>query len=258
MNIAIIEDERPASEMLEKLIREIDPATRVMACLPSIKKSIEWLKVNQNEVDVLFMDIQLTDGLCFEIFRKIEVTRPIIFTTAYDEYAIEAFKVNSIDYLLKPIKIDELTRSIKKLRSLRPEFQSRNNSDFQELINLLSQKRQTYPPRIMIKVGEHIKSIKLDDTIMFFAEGRTVFIVTSEKRKYIVDYTLEELTNILDPKIFFRCNRTYIVSINAITDVVVYSNTRLRIRLPREFEDEIIISRERVAQFKSWFGGTME
>jgi len=257
MNIAIIEDEKPAAEMLEMLIKEVDSTTNVMARLSSVKKSIEWLRENQKEVDVIFMDIQLTDGCCFEIFGEIQVTRPIIFTTAYDEFAIEAFKVNSIDYLLKPVKIDELTRSINKLRILQPEFPSGNKPEFRELLNLLSQKRQTYPPRIMIKVGEHIKSIKLDETALFFAEGRTVFIVTNERRKYIVDYTLEQLTKMLDPDIFFRCNRTYIVSINAITDVVIYSNTRLRVRLPKEFEDEIIISRERVAQFKSWFGGTM-
>lgn len=255
MKIAIIEDEKPASAMLEMLVKQIDPTTQVLANLSSVAKSIEWLKVNEKQVDVIFMDIQLTDGLCFDIFKEIQTVTPIIFTTAYDEYAIEAFKVNSIDYLLKPIKLEALTQSINKLKNLQPSLQTTTTPNYQELINLLSQKQQNYPPRLMVKVGEHIKSIKLDETTLFFAEGRTVYIVTNEKRKYIVDYTLEELAAMLDPKIFFRCNRTYIVNINAITDVLVYSSTRLKIRLPKEFEDEIIVSRERVPLFKNWFGG---
>jgi two-component system LytT family response regulator len=255
MKIAIIEDEKPAASMLEMLIKKIDPSTQVLAVIPSVAKSVEWLKNNAQQVDVIFMDIQLTDGICFEIFKEIQVAKPIIFTTAYDEYALEAFKVNSIDYLLKPVKLEALTQSINKLRALQPTLQTTTIPDYKELLNLLTQKQQSYPPRIMVKVGEHIKSIKLEDTTLFFAEGRTVFIVTNEKRKYIVDYTLEELTSMLDPKLFFRCNRTYIININAITDVVVYSSTRLKIRLPKEFEDEIIVSRERVPLFKSWFGG---
>ena len=255
MKIAIIEDEKPAAAMLEMLIKQVEPSTQVITQIPSVAKSIEWLKANEKEVDVIFMDIQLTDGLCFEIFKEIKVIKPIIFTTAYDEYAIEAFKVNSIDYLLKPIKIEALTQSINKLKSFKPTVQPDSITNYHDLINLLAQKQQNYPPRIMVKVGEHIKSIKVDETAFFFAEGRTVFIVTNEKRKYIVDYTLEELSNMLDPRLFFRCNRTYIVNINAITDVLVYSSTRLKVRLPKEFDDEVIVSRERVNQFKNWFGG---
>lgn len=254
MNIAIIEDEKPAAAMLEMLIKQIEPSTQVLATLPSVAKSIDWLRANENNVDVLFMDIQLTDGLCFEIFKEIQVSKPIIFTTAYDEYAIEAFKVNSIDYLLKPIKIDDLTRSINKFKNLKGVQQPVDVQTYQDLINLLTQKQQSYPSRLMIKIGEHIKSIKVDDIAFFFAEGRTAFVVTNEKKKYIVDHTLEELTTMLDPKLFFRCNRTYIININTIIDVVVYSSTRLKVRLPKEFEDEIIISRERVSQFKAWFG----
>lgn len=254
MKIAIIEDEKPAAAMLEMLIKQVEPSTQVLTVLPSVAKSIDWLKVNESSLDLLFMDIQLTDGLCFEIFKEIQVSKPIIFTTAYDEYAIEAFRVNSIDYLLKPIKIEDLTRSINKLKSLKQTQQPVDINTYQGLINLLTQKQPNYPSRLMIKIGEHIKSIKVDEIAFFFAEGRTAFIVTNEKKKYIIDYTLEELTSMLDPKIFFRCNRTYIININTITDVVVYSSTRLKIRLPKEFEDEIIVSRERVSQFKTWFG----
>jgi len=255
MNIAIIEDEKPAAAMLEMLIKAVDPKTQVLAVLPSVKKSVDWLRMNENQIDIIFMDIQLTDGLCFEIFKEIQVSKPIIFTTAYDEYAIEAFKVNSIDYLLKPIKQEDLNRSINKLKNLQSNNQPREIQAYQGLINLLTQKQQSYPTRLMVKIGEHIKSIKTDDTTLFFAEGRTVFIVTNEKRKFIIDHTLEELTAMLDPKIFFRCNRTYIVNINSITDVIVYSSTRLKVRLPKEFEDEIIVSRERVNDFKFWYGG---
>lgn len=254
MNIAIIEDEKPAAAMLEMLIRQIDPTTHVLATIPSVAKSIDWLRVNEKDIDILFMDIQLTDGLCFEIFKEIQISKPIVFTTAYDEYAIEAFKVNSIDYLLKPIKVEDLTRSINKLNNLKGIQQPIDIQTYQGLINLLTQKQQSYPSRLMIKIGEHIKSIKVDEIAFFFAEGRTAFVVTNEKKKYIVDYTLEELTTMLDPKIFFRCNRTYIVNINAIIDVVVYSSTRLKVRLAKEFDDEIIVSRERVTQFKGWFG----
>lgn len=254
MKIAIIEDEKPAAAMLEMLIKQIEPSTQLLITLPSVAKSIDWLKENESKLDVLFMDIQLTDGLCFEIFKEVNISKPIIFTTAYDEYAIEAFKVNSIDYLLKPIKIEDLTRSLNKLKNLKGLNQPIDFQNYQGLINLLTQKQQNYPSRLMIKIGEHIKSIKIDDIAFFFAEGRTAFVVTNEKKKYIVDHTLEELTTMLDPKVFFRCNRTYIVNINTIIDVVVYSSTRLKVRLPKEFEDEIIVSRERVSQFKSWFG----
>ena len=255
MNIVIIEDEKPAATMLEMLVKQIEPDTQVLKVIPSVAKSIEWLNKSQDDVDLIFMDIQLTDGICFEIFKDVQVDKPIIFTTAYDEYAIEAFKVNSIDYLLKPVKPEDLARSINKYKNFKPSTKIYDVQTYQGLLNLLSQKQSSYPARLMVKIGEHIKSIKVEDIVFFFAEGRTVFLVTSEKRKYIIDYTLEELSTMIDPKAFFRCNRTYIVNINFIIDVIVYSSTRLKIRLPKEFEDEIIVSRERVALFKNWFGG---
>jgi len=255
MNVLIIEDEKPAATMLEMLLLQYDPSITIINWITSIKKSVEWLKVNLDQVDLIFMDIQLTDGLCFEIFKKVSILKPVIFTTAYDQYAIEAFKVNSIDYLLKPVKPEDLARSMNKYKSLKAESQNPVPVNFENIVSLLMQKHTNYSTRILIKVGDHIRSVKIDDACVFYAEGRTVYVVTSEKKKYIVDYTLEDLCNMLDPKVFFRCNRTFIVNINAITDVVVYSNTRLKIRIPFELDEDIIVSRERVPQFKACFGG---
>lgn len=255
MDVLIIEDEVPAAEKLERYLNRYDDSIRVLGKLTSVQESVAWLKKNQEQVELIFMDIQLTDGKSFDIFKEVAITRPIIFITAYDDYAIDAFKVNSIDYLLKPITFDDLNQAMEKLASLRKNLGgvTKNYSDINQALQTLSQK--TYKTRFMVKLGEHIKSVTTDDIDFFYAEGRTVYLYTTQNRKFIIDYKLEELEELLDPVQFFRVNRSFIMNINAIEDVVVYSTSRLKITPRLDFDKEIIVSREKVSAFKDWFNG---
>ncbi len=255
MNVIIVEDEVPAAEKLERYLQKYDASIQVVAKFDSVATTVTWLTDKQESIDLIFMDIQLIDGLSFQIFQQVQVKKPVIFTTAFNEYALDAFKVNSIDYLLKPITFTDLSASLKKLETLRQQFQwSKEHSDrvHQAFTSL---KSKEYKNRFMVKLGEHIRSITTDQISVFYADGRDVYLVTTQNRKLIIDYTLEALENILDPKNFFRLNRTFILNISAIKDVLVYSNSRLKITLIQEFDKEIIVSREKVGEFKEWFDG---
>lgn len=258
MKVLIIEDEKPAVEKLEFLLKKYDPQIKILSRISTVEKSVNYLKDNQKDVDLIFLDIQLTDGLSFDIFKSVKVEKPIIFTTAFNEYAIDAFKLNSIDYLLKPLSFGDLSKAMDKIKSMKenlPSDKFRGNISLDQLAQLISGSNQKYKSRYLVKIGEHIKSIAVEDIYFFYAEGRIVFIITNEKRKFIVDSTLEELSNQLNPNKFFRANRSFIINFDHITDVVVYSTSRLRIKYPFEFEKEIIVSREKVFDFKAWYGG---
>ncbi|MFT7054451.1 MAG: DNA-binding LytR/AlgR family response regulator [Candidatus Endobugula sp.] len=257
MKVFIIEDEIPAAEKMHRLIKRYDESIEILGQAMSIKQSVAWLSEG-HEVDLLFMDIQLTDGLSFDIFKKIKVEVPVIFTTAYNEYAIAAFKANGIDYLLKPITFDALTESIDKFKNLKARLNETAQVpiapiDLQSALQMLS--RREYKNRFMVKIGEHIRSVTTDTIALFYAEGRNAYIVTVEGKRLIIDYKLETLEEMLDPKNFFRVNRTFVLEINAIKDVLVYSNSRLKVMLNVNFDKEIIVSRERVSDFKTWFDG---
>ena len=251
MRVLIIEDEVPAAEKLERYLSKYDGSIEITNKLRNIESSVEYLSNHIEELDLIFMDIQLLDGLSFEIFDQIKVTKPVIFTTAFDEYAIDAFRVNSVAYLLKPITFTDLSAGMKKLESMKLQFSSENTVN--SVVAQLSEKK--FKERFLVKVGEHIKSIKIENISLFYAEGRHAYLVTDEKRKFIIDFKLEELANMLDPAQFYRVNRTYIVNINSIKDVVVYSNSRLRVTPTIDFESEIVVSREKVNAFKEWFSG---
>jgi two-component system, LytTR family, response regulator len=255
MKVIIVEDEIPAAEKLERYLKKFDSTIEIVARFDSVQTTVKWLQSNQDSIDLIFMDIQLIDGLSFQIFQQVQVKKPVIFTTAFNEYALDAFKVNSIDYLLKPITFTDLSASLIKLESLRQQFQwnSEHDNKVQQVYSAL--KTKEYKNRFMVKLGEHIRSITSDTISLFYAEGRDVFLVTNQNRKFIIDYTLEALEDILDPKIFFRVNRTFVLNINSIKDVIVYSNSRLKIILVQEFDKEIIVSREKVNEFKEWFDG---
>lgn len=257
MKVLIIEDEKPAADKLELLLLKYDSSIEIVNKIQSVEQSISFLKEHEADVDLIFMDIQLTDGISFDIFKNFTVTKPIIFITAYNDYAIEAFQVNSIDYLLKPITFDGLSKSLKKIETLKNNLPGQSNlpTDINDIAKLLSNIQKNYKSRFMVKIGEHIKSVATSDIDIFYADGRTVFIMTNENRRYIVDYKMEELVDLLDPQNFFRINRSIILNFNAINDVVVYSNSRLKIRTPHEIEKEIIVSREKVNEFKDWFSG---
>src|SRR5258707_3396760 len=255
LKVLIIEDETPAAEKLERYLNKFDPAIEVVEKIGTVKEAVRWLQTNQPEIDLIFMDIQLHDGLSFQIFQQVDVQKPVIFITAYDEFALEAFKVNSIDYLLKPITFTDLSNSLKKLESLRSQLRWAPSKTEQIVKALTEAPVKNFKTRFMVKLGDHIRSITADQISFFYADGRDVYLVTTLLRKFIIDYTLEGLEEVLDHKVFYRLNRSYIVNISAIQDVVVYSNSRLKITLNIKWENEIIVSREKVGDFKEWFDG---
>ncbi|MBN2213656.1 MAG: response regulator transcription factor [Bacteroidales bacterium] len=259
MKILIIEDEKPASDLLIKHLKYYSPDIEILGILRSVKESVEWLNKKENRANLIIMDIMLTDGLSFEIFNQVKINTPVLFTTAYDKYALNAFKVNSIDYLLKPISYNDLYNSLEKYNNFKESILgTKERLQYEELDRLLSRLKKDYKNRFMIKVGEHIKSIKADKIAFFYAEGRDVSLVTSNFREYIINYKLEELEELLDPALFFRINRTFIVNIDAIEDVTAYTNSRLEVKLSKPFPKELIVSREKVSEFKYWFNGEIE
>ncbi len=251
MKVIIIEDEPLAAEKLERYLEKCSKHVQVLKKLQTIRESIVWLLDHQREVDLIFLDIQLQDGLSFELFSRVEIRTPVIFTTAYDEYAIDAFKVNSIDYLLKPINFTALDKALLKYDSLRAQFS--NTASMTPILGKL--KDRVYKSRFLVKKGNHILSVPTKDVAYFYAEGRDVFLINNQGKKYIIDYKLEELTDFLESADFFRINRSLIVSISAILDVIVYSNRRLKLSLNPKSTKETIVARDRVASFKKWFQG---
>jgi len=249
MNVIIIEDEKPAARRLSRLLTDLN--VEVSTMLHSVEESIEWFQNNEHP-DLIFLDIQLSDGLSFEIFDAVEVLSAIIFTTAYDEYALQAFKLNSIDYLLKPIDDEELESAVKKFKALKPASQ-KISLDFEDIKKLLVNPiEREYKKRFTTRVGQHLKIINADEVECFYSENKGTYAATSEGRNYLLDTTLENLETELEPKIFFRVSRKYYVNINHIQDIISYTNSRLKIKLNRYIEQEIIVSRERVRDFKLW------
>ncbi len=247
MNIIIIEDEKMAAKRLETMLLQVVPESTIIAKLESVKKSIEWLQ-SHDQPDLIFMDIQLGDGLSFEIFEHVNISAPIIFTTAYDEYALKAFKVNSIDYLLKPIDNEGLNNSIKKLKGLQKNS-LHSTEDIMHAMEMLSGK---YKNRFLVKTGEHMKSISVDNIHYFFSREKATFCSIAEGKNYILDYTLDQLDQKLDPELFFRISRQFIISMDSIKDIISYSNSRLKLIFINESTIEAIVSRDRVADFKLW------
>ncbi|MEO1049874.1 MAG: LytTR family DNA-binding domain-containing protein [Bacteroidota bacterium] len=248
MNIVIIEDEKLAREKLQGLIKRYDEGIQVVANLDSVDSALCWLSENEAP-DLIFVDIHLADGISFEIFEKIDVSVPVIFTTAYDQYAIKAFRLNSVDYLLKPIQFEDLERSFDKFKKLNNNSQS---LDIGLLREALSIPQQQYKSRFITKVGENIQSINISDVSYFFTEFKGVFLMTWEAKKHLINYTLEQLENVLDPNQFFRLNRKYIVDVEAIEKMSSYHGGRLKVCLKDCSDDEIIVSREKVAELKKW------
>lgn len=246
MRVLIIEDERFAKEKLITLLKAIDKDIEIISTLETVEESVNWFQNNQDP-DLILMDIELDDGNCFEIFESVKINTPIIFTTAYDEYAIKAFKVNSIDYLLKPIEEELLRAAIIKYKGL---HKSISNDKVQFLLNELLKSHKT---RFLVKIGNHFKSIPVIDIACFYIHERSTFLRTFVGKNYGIDYSMEQLEKIIDPKLFFRINRNFIVNINSITDFYSYSGSRYLLKLiNQEKDDEIIISRNRITDFKVW------
>ena len=249
MDILIIEDEPHAVDRLQKLIKHIQPHSQVVGSLDSVKRAVDWFQKNAPP-DLVLMDIQLADGLSFEIFEQAEVKAPIIFTTAYNEYALKAFKVNSIDYILKPVDEADLRAALNKLQHLTaPAPSSKMMESIQYAMQMFTKK---YKERFVVKVGEHLKTVETIDVMFFYSLEKTTFAQTKDGRKHILDFTLEQLENLLDPDQYFRINRKYLIGISAIQDVINYSNSRLKLVLKTSDDKDIIVARDRVQAFKNW------
>ncbi len=249
MKVIIIEDEKPAARRLQRLLSELD--VEVSTMLHSVEESLAWFQENEHP-DLIFLDIQLSDGLSFEIFDVIEIKSAIIFTTAYDEYALQAFKLNSIDYLLKPIDDEELEKAVKKYREFQPG-QEKISVDFEDIKKLLASPfEREYKIRFTAKVGQHIKIINADEVECFYSQDKGTYAATSDGRNYLLDTTLENLETELSPKTFFRVSRKFYVNINHIKDIISYTNSRLQLKMNTFKEQEVIVSRERVKDFKLW------
>lgn len=248
IDIIIIEDEKPAARRLQRMLTKLDIETQTM--LHSVAEAIDWFN-NHKHPELIFLDIQLSDGLSFEIFEHVNIKSAIIFTTAYDEYALKAFKLNSIDYLLKPIDQEELEAAISKFRNTQ---QQKDNIDVNELRSLLTRSTgdKTYKTRFTAQVGQHLKLVEVSDIACFFSENKATYLHCYSGRNYPVDIPLEQLEKELDPEKFYRINRKCILNINAIRDIISYTNSRLEIKLENFSEFQLIVSRERVKDFKTW------
>ncbi|HOZ78714.1 MAG TPA: LytTR family DNA-binding domain-containing protein [Ferruginibacter sp.] len=253
MNILLLEDEEPAALRLQKMLKEIEPGAVMPESIVSVSSAIQWLQHNPLP-DLIISDIQLADGLSFEIFKEVKTLCPVIFTTAFDQYAIEAFKVNSIDYLLKPVKKEELLAAIEKYRNLSPQKQAAV-PDINKLIEAMAAGGQPkYKKRFAVKYGEHLRTIGVEEAAYFYTEDKINFLTTKEGRRYTVDYNLDTLETMLDPHVFFRINRQYIISIQAIAEMFTYSKSRVLVKLNPPAKHETIVSTERSGDFKLWLG----
>ena len=258
MRYLIIEDEPLTQEELVRMLKALDPNFVLLASIDSVKQSIEWFNTNE-QPDIVFMDIHLSDNICFEIFNKVEITAPVIFTTAYDQYAIEAFKTNGIAYLLKPIEEDELIAALKKFRTLTNtniELSS-IHSHIQQLSTLNSQfsTLNSYKERVLAKVGDNYQHVAMQDVAYFYSEDHYTFVATKDKQRYIINYTLDTLVEQINPQQFFRISRQFIVNINAINNISKHFNGRLKITVTPSFSEDIFVSRNRVQTFLAWLDG---
>jgi len=251
MKVIIIEDEHLTAQRIQTLLKGIDPDIEVLDIIDSVKKAVQWF-TEQGSTDLVFMDIQLADGISFDIFDRVRIEAPVIFITAYQEYAIRAFKVNSVDYLLKPIAESDLKAALDKYKSL---FQSSENlpeigSDLLDSIRQMISK--PFKTRFMVKVGDRIRSVDVEHILFFYSQQKGSYIRTDDKRNYAVDYTLDRLGELLDPGLFHRINRKYLISHRAISELISLSGSKLKVRLLDSEDEQIYVSRDRLGDFKDW------
>lgn len=250
MNIIIIEDEKPAARLLQRKVEKLGLEVKEM--LHSVEDAVNWFQ-NNTHPDLIFLDIQLSDGLSFEIFEAIDIKSAVIFTTAYDEYALRAFKLNSIDYLLKPIDEDDLEVAVNK-------FKERNQPqnlalDFEMIKRMLvNPVEKEFKKRFTVKIGQQLKLIDIHEVECFFSQDKGTYLHTFDNRDYLLEGTLEQLEAELNPEDFYRISRKFIVPLKSIKEIQIHSNSRLKLLLPTYKDDEVIVARERVSDFKSWIG----
>jgi len=248
MKVLIFEDEKPTAKRLTQLLKEIDAQIQVLDVLSSVKAGVEWYK-NNPMPDLIFQDIQLNDGNCFEIFQSVEVSAPVIFTTAFSDYAIQSFQVNSIDYIVKPYDKNEIEKAIHKFRNLKESFLL---PEHQLLKEVVSKRSVTAKKRFLVKVGDNYKTINASEIAYILSEEGLCFIHLYNQKKHIVDYSIVELSNLMDENEFFQINRQLILNIESISKITSWFNSRLKIEINVPIELDIVVSRERVKNFKAW------
>jgi len=251
MNTIIIEDEILASERLARMLKQVSGNIHIQAKLQSLKQAIAWLKKHQTEL--IFLDIQLSDGLSFEIFEQIPLSTPIIFTTAYNQYALRAFQHNSIDYLLKPIEKTALIRSITKYKNLKESYKP--TVDYSDLLQAIQNPQKAYKQRFIVHAGQQIKAIPTQNIQYFYAHQKVVFLCTQQGQSYPIDYTLDRLVELLSPKEFFRINRKFLITFRSITKMFNLSRSRIKVELHPSSPLESIVSRDKYTKFKQWLEG---
>jgi len=258
MKVFIIEDEELAAKKLQKTLQAVDPTAEVVGLADSIRSSVSWLQNNPTP-DLILMDIELADGQSFEIFDKTEVKSTVIFTTSYDEYALKAFKVNSVDYLLKPVQKEDLANALAKLNNLKTLYGAKENTGGLSVENLVKELQQKLQPkefrkRFLVKHAQKLVSVEIDEIAYFYSDGRLNFFKIADNKKYVVDYTMDELEAMLDPEKYFRISRSFYVSVDSINEIHEYFGNRLMLYLKPGVDKEAIVSREKVSDFKKWMG----
>jgi len=253
MKVLIIEDELPAQRLLKEMLAELDPEIEIVGCLNSIQSSVKWLKNNPHP-ELILMDIQLSDGISFDILEQIVLKSMIIFTTAYDEYAIQAFKVNSLDYLLKPLDKKELQAAFEKYETYGEKFirQKSKNVDYSKIASMIKNAEPDYRRRFLIQLNESYLQLVVEDIAFFISTQKITFAVTFENKKYPVNFSLQKLTEQMDPNLFFKVNRQLIININAILKIHSYFQGKLVIQTKPAYTEEIIVGKDKAARFKRW------
>lgn len=265
MKVVIIEDEHLSAQRLEAMLKRYDPSIEVLAELPSIEASVAWFKSN-SDPDLIFMDIHLEDGQSFSIFESINLDVPVIFTTAFDEYMIKAFKVNSVDYLMKPLNYEELAEAVEKFKRI---FQRELKEDdggwkmedernlphgLEELIKSIQKKEPEYKSRFLVSIGSRLKTIDTSEINYFFSADKITFLVTKENQRFPIDFSLDKLASQLDPKQYFRVNRQMIVRLDAIENIHVFSKGRIKLDLKPSMKEDVFVTIDKVVEFKEWLG----
>lgn len=261
MKILIVEDEDLAVKKIQKTLASVDSEAEITGITDSIKSTVEWIQQNP-QPDLILMDIELADGQSFEIFNLVEIKSPVIFTTSYDEYALKAFKINSIDYLLKPVQKEELQAALAKFKKIKQAYGAGDTNGENKDVNLdslvkeLQRKLQPkdYRKRFLVKHAQKLVSVEIDEIAYFFSDGRLNFFKTNDNRKFVVDYTMDELQDMLDPAQYFRISRSFYVSVNSIDKIDDYFGNRLILQLKPTVDKEALVSREKVTDFKKWMG----
>lgn len=252
MHVLILEDEKSISDLLVRFIHKIDPSIEVDEVLTSVKGAFQWFLENE-EPDLIFMDVHLEDGNSFELFEQIRIEAPIVFITGYDEYALKAFKVNSIDYLLKPVNLPELEKSIAKYNRISGNSIEKSSANINKLVSQLNLK-ENYKSRFLVKSGKSLLTIPVEEVAYFYTENKLVFLQTNARDRYILDTSLDDLAGTLNPENFFRLNRQFLVSFESIAGIQNYFNNRLVVKLKPEPKDvdQVMVSSKKVNEFKQW------